>query len=1175
MTRHAASAFLSVLGMLGAALTLTGCGSSDSPGSSGPPVGNGDFIVQGTNIVSGSVWKLNRPIDVQFSEAVDFLSVNSNTIQIADTTGVPALGEFAQLSPTLIRFQPLCPTNEENTNGGFRQGRVYLLVIVGSDTSAVTVRSTAGEPVQTGITVTFQTPTSSDPVELFVDQVAGPPAVLVRGLGGVPLTSTDSSYIEFGGDPNNREYVALSLVTQTGRIQSQVPLNLYSRIDEQFAVVLRFNQPINPSASNVSSNRIRFEFLNQMTSVWVELPSEVRLLENCTAIGSAVRVTPLGLVPQGAQLRINIRDGFQDLTGDSVPTDLVNFVRLDSEVVNTPGTVDPTEGADEIFEPFTIGGGGPDSREDLLADSVKPRATWGNGVVQPSFNFGGTGGPGGTFDWTVRSGQTIILDTSADQIRGGPGGVEQTTQTVINGVVDVRNMTVEAGGRLLFAGPNTVKILASGFVEIRGFVGVNGGDNPGVKTLNTTNQPEPGASGNAGGGTGGTASFLTSQSTPAGGAGFGAFNRAGFGGGGGESGYSTGGIAARRAAGGGGGRLGQDTRYVAPAGQFVRCQSLIGFDAEPGFNGGCTGTGAVSQTARAQGGAMAPFPFLDQFDDNNFFGVMRTAPVLGAGGAVITPSRLIIGELTRVWAGSGGGGGGDAASASSFPATPFNPGGDEKGSGGGGGAGGIQILAIGEIRILETGELRAEGGYGGAGENSIFFDRIGGGGGGGAGGHIVLSSAARVVISAEAPQGTGFNQAAAFYTDNPSQLRHPFRPVSALGGQGGAGKDDQCGANASGARDWKVDAIPESAFEGFTDIPPLGNTQAAPGGGQTNQAFMACNNGSPCDPEGSVPGGGGDGGPGIIQLHATNLNTQIVFPLRLGLYGTGKDVTFSCAPPPLGWTRPTLVPNQMIPFFGDESEGISKWIALGQARRNPDGSTNQVSFTFGGTDLTPVLLSEQGIVRRDGNTVETLPPAIAFASIVPNQVAVPFLTGGNTVTFDATGLDELYKKNAALVRNFVVRLRNATTPTTFVDFRVLDATFDPVLNRLVATVNPQGSLLGDTVISLNPNGELGLIPNYFQLLTAGVQNAYPANTAVRFTFDATNRDPLTGLPSETARYSVTQNAGELTPDILDLNATNWDFVRFRVEFDLDAAATGVNLSAPRPSVDFLRLPFRF
>lgn len=1148
---------------------LAGCGGSNSSNSpSTPPVNTQDFLVQGTNVVSGSVWKLNRPIDITFSQPVDISTVNANTIQISDSTGIPALGEYSLITPTVVRFQPLCPSNATFTNGGLQQNRIYFLVVVGSNASAVTVRNTAGEPVETGLSVTFRTPVSGDPLELFVDSAAGPPALLIHSPSETrpeeqnPPAAPTKSYVEFG----DGTVASLKLTNGLGIIVRDVPLNLYSRVEDQFSVVLRFNQPINSSPTNVSSNRIRFEFETGLNNnVWQAMPTQVELIDNCTASGSSVRVAPEGIVPQGTRLRVNIRDGFEDITGDAIQSDLVSFVRLDSTTVDTAGN--PLNGADELRDDFSTNDG-----EDLTAVSTKPRATWGNGLIEPSFNFDGTGGPGGNFNWVIGPGETIIVDTAADEIRSELG----VFQTVINGVIDVNNLDVQ--GELLFIGPNTVSILAKGTVTVHpgGLISVNGGDNPGVKTLNTTNQPEPGASGNAGGGAGGTGSYLTSQSTPRGGQGEGAFKRAGFGGFGGETSYSLGGLDRRRGAGGGGGRLGASTRYLSPSMNFVICQTLIGFDPEPGFPGGPNGTGAVSQTTRAAGGAWAPLPFLDQFDDNNFFGVMRTAPVLGGGGQVLEPSRLIIGELTKVWAGSGGGAGGDAVAANTFPVTPFNPGGDEKASGGGGGAGGIQILALGEIRILGTagnqGAIRAEGGYGGAGENTIYFDRIGGGGGGGSGGHIVLSSAQRIFITSEVAIGTANEQAQAFYTDNPTNIRHPMRPISALGGQGGAGKDNQCGANELGQKDWKVDAIPIEAFEGFTDIPPLGNT---PG----NTTFLNCNVGNPADPEGTVAGGGGDGGPGIIQMHATDMDTQIVFANRPGSYATGVDVTFSCAPPPLGWSRPTLVPNQMIPFFGAESEAISKWISLGQARRNDPSlglpATNQVLFQFEGTDLTAPNMVDQGVVLRNGTEVAELAPAIDYQTIAPGQTSVPFVTGGNMVTLDATNLDAVYENNPALVRSFTLRLRRVTAPNEVLEFSVVDATYDSVNDTLTVMISDtQGSLV-DRILSYSTSGggEIGLIPNYFQIVSGGVPDLYPIGTGVRITFDATVIDPLTGLPDEDASYSLTQNASNFTHDITDLNAANWDFVRYRIEFDLGDVTQ--NLSAPKPALDFFRIPFRF
>ena len=243
----------------------------------------------------------------------------------------------------------------------------------------------------------------------------------------------------------------------------------------------------------------------------------------------------------------------------------------------------------------------------------------------------------------------------------------------MNGIVDVRNLLVPASSSIVIQGPNTATILATGTVNILGAITVSGTSSKGVGTLNTANLPEPGAAGNGGGGTGGTGSFLTNQSTPRGGRGFGAFNQPNGGGQGGETSYYAGVTEYRRGAGGGGGTFGADYyyRWVGSPNDLVRCQELIGFDGEPGFAGGPDpGRGAESQTMRAQGGDLGPRPFIDEDDENDFFGTMKTID-----------GRLIRGELDTLWAGAGGGAGGDAVNSASFPLTPFTAVGDEKGSG--------------------------------------------------------------------------------------------------------------------------------------------------------------------------------------------------------------------------------------------------------------------------------------------------------------------------------------------------------------------------------------------------------------------------------------------------------------------------------------------------------------
>ncbi|MEE8467857.1 MAG: hypothetical protein V3T22_05350, partial [Planctomycetota bacterium] len=675
-----------------------------------------------------------------------------------------------------------------------------------------------------------------------------------------------------------------------------------------------------------------------------------------------------------------------------------------------------------------------------------------------------------------------------------------------------------ASSRLIIVGPNTCTILCSGSVLIQGEISVRGSNSPGVGTLNTTNQPEAGAKGQAGGGDGGTASFLTNQSTPQGGRGFGPFNAPNGGGEGGETSYSILGKWDRRGAGGGGGRFGLDVFYDHdgnPNNSLVRCQTLIGLDAELGAKGGPQGQGAVSQSIRARGGDIGPEPFVDSFDDNNFFGVMLTVS-----------GDLITGELTKTFAGAGGGAGGDAVNDDTFPLTPWDPGGDEKGAGAGGGAGGLRILAIGPIQVGDTsgpGSVAAEGGDGGAGENSGWFDRVGGGSGGGSGGHIVLSSATEIVIWGKAPS------AAFWYSDNPNDPNHDPRPISALGGGGGAGNDDYGGANEGGPTEWFCDRIPLENFAPYTSgVPPMN---------------ASCYKSLPdfSDPDGGpVVGAGGDGSPGIIQFHVEDPATRLRFPtleLEQGTnYGNGLDVTPACAPPPLGWHTPFDPVDNMIPFFGRLSRSQSRWIALGLARVNPGGSDDQVVLRFAGTDAG-------GMVPHDGSTVAQLPPVVG-----PDPLGAPgnppFLGADDrTLVFDAaelTGQDLTLKANPQLLLDSSVQLEETGDPTNFQRFRITAAEYDADGDQLVTHVDANGPELTKFQAS---SIEASLVPRFLRVLSSGIVDAYPTDTGVKVLFDATKIDPLTGLPDESEAHGF-------TADITDLNGDAWDFFRFQVEFDL-------------------------
>ena len=697
--RPTVSALVCATGLLAAACS--------GGGSSSP-----EFALNQISVPQNGTWQINRPMFFKFTDDVDFTSVNLNTINIAQSGGAPASGEFFRAASDTVGFQPRCPTTEDYSDSGLLPGGIqYTIRIPGSSSGGITVKSTSGVKLVDSQTVSFTTPDSNEPTVLFLDTTIGPPAPVVRESASD--TNLAASHLELADDPAAREYFiprdtpdsALGATVSPGFTAG---LNLYSDTSSHLSVLVAINQPVTPSPSNISIDTVRLEY-RTAAGTWQNLAHTVQLVANCTATGALVRVTPTGILPQNRVVRVVLTRDFRDLVGDSNLVDLTVGSFLVSTATD-PGTTTPGITGDQDFEEFTVGGSAPGSNEDLTTVLPAPRAEWGsNGTLRAGFAFGGTGGPGGDFDFRVGNDlplsntnhPQIVLDTSFSVITNE----QQTAQeTVINGIVDLRNLTITASGQLLITGPNPCTILVSGNAQIDGEITISGNSNLSVNSLNTTNQPEPGASGRGGGGRGGTGSYLTNQSTPAGETGRGAFDAAGLGGVGGEAGFYpnynqdiTDDF--RRPGGGGGGRLGPD--LLRPSGIAPgytnpnQCpdQSAIGYDAENGFNGFHAdgahpgAIGALSGLTPPQGGSKGPRPFFDDNPANDFWGTMRTQ----AG-------ELIHGELLNPWAGAGGGAGGDAIVSNSFPTTPFDPGGDEKGAGGGGAGGSLTILALGQIR---------------------------------------------------------------------------------------------------------------------------------------------------------------------------------------------------------------------------------------------------------------------------------------------------------------------------------------------------------------------------------------------------------------------------------------------------------------------------------------------
>jgi hypothetical protein len=1092
-----------------------------SAGCSGGGGGGQGFKISAVNLTNGAVWRINRPIRITFTEPVDFASVNLNTINVRQVGGGPAAGEFYidSLDPKTVVFQPLCPTRDDLSDAGLKAGTdpnnndlpyAYELNIIGVDeNSGLPVKSASGEALALSDTRNFTTPTSLNPLDLYLDTKVGPPTPRVIG-DQADTDTTNGTYIEVGGAAGTRHYFhriggSLTLVPPLA-----LPLNKLSDAGTQVQLVIGFNQAVNPSSTNITPARVRWEFQTN-TGAWSPLVTSVSLDSNCTRSGAYVRLVPLGLLPPSTNVRAVVTTQFIDLVGESNLLAQNNFaVATDEAFPTNPPTL-----VDNFLEEFDTS-----VNEDATAPFAEPHANWDTTTTNLSaqFSFSGTGGPGGDFDWKISTGQTLIFNTSNTTITGGPGFQPTSNETVVGGVVDVSDMWVQAGATLKVEGPNPMVILVSGDLQIDGKIVVNGTSTNGVVTLNTTSVPQPGAPGQAGGGKGGTGSPLTTASSPRGTNGYGAFQLVDAGGGGGETGWSnTADENRRRGAGGGGGRFGKDVPNATTAiGPFD--QRMIGLDAEPGFTSAPTDNGAITGAAGPFGGPIGPSPFVDPDQTNDFFGTQFNS----------LTNQLIIGELKKPWAGAGGGGGGDASQVPSgqFPG-PWSPTGDEKGSGGGGGGGSLHILALGNIRFGSAGQIQCRGGMGGGGENTLFLNRVGGGSGGGSGGHVILQSAKSIDMRLSSVA---------------------TRAVLATGGEGGAGAQDAGGAiQSSGGQ------IEQPAAQ-----------DACPGPG-----IYATTGLNPC--RGLVDGAGGDGGPGVIQLHTatgvvgppTNPLADIIVPAALTL----KDV---CQPPPLV-PGGAGVDGYMIPTFGKKSRARSKWIALGEGGFDPSSAVyRDVTFDFAGINTV------NGFVQTDINGKVLPQPAVLSPGALHAAPALPYVVtpGGYTLVMDATPLigtaNEALLQNVELLRHYMLQLSDASNAADYTRFDVVAPVYDSLTHQLSLTVDGNGPSMSDT--SVVPWGVVNveLQPAYFRVHSSGAADTLPISSTIKIQLEATRAD-VNGNPDPAGIIGPTSDLSVLN---VAPNGT-LRFVRFQVLFDIDAQGLGLTPGAPIPSLEFFRLPFRY
>ncbi|MHC4380408.1 MAG: hypothetical protein ACYSU1_04895, partial [Planctomycetota bacterium] len=123
-----------------------------------------------TNVSNGDSWFLNRPIQIFFNNAVDPDSVSFGSVVMrpldSANQGNPVTGTFTLIPDAEgnanfgIEFIPACPTNADNTNGGFVPGNFnYELSLPTEGSSGASVlRDVKGNQLAIGLTRNFRTP---------------------------------------------------------------------------------------------------------------------------------------------------------------------------------------------------------------------------------------------------------------------------------------------------------------------------------------------------------------------------------------------------------------------------------------------------------------------------------------------------------------------------------------------------------------------------------------------------------------------------------------------------------------------------------------------------------------------------------------------------------------------------------------------------------------------------------------------------------------------------------------------------------------------------------------------------------------------------------------------------------------------------------------------------------
>ena len=1187
---------LAVAGVLLATALLPSCGGSSS-GTSGT-ASSGPFEVLSSTLAEGDVWALNRPIDLVFNHPVDPDSISFSSIILKPVSQAilsqPVTGSFSILDGfdgKVVRFTPACPTNEALSNGGFVPGGFeYTLTLPSSSTGngLSVLRDDQNRPLSIGLTRNFTTPPIGEP--LFIDSVLGPPRLVNRQAGDFP----------------------------TG-------LNLFS--DQDGAFVVRFDQPIDSSAANLNTDRVYFLYSEPdgvTFPITNKLPGEWLVIDNCNLAGALLRFEAAGVLPPGRNLRIQVSPLFSDLSGETnskIQTYRDSFGDPDDytlptlneyygDATNWTNTITYDTITEQFETPLKI---------DLNADLPLPQMDLGRGFAQASFDYPGDINVSTDDDLFVATGTTLVLNTDGENLFNDSNG---RPFTIVDGVLNLNDLTIALGGTLKAEGSNPLVIYATGTVDVQGTLDASGDHALSPVALNQPQIPEPGANGQCGGGDGGTGSLLTDAATLRGQSGFGAFGVPGGGGQGGEGGYQqdkdvlngngTANTQFLIAGGGAGGGFAEDTNESILWSKWSGEENLFVL-----INGVLTQVDDAGPDARVadRHTALDPFTFAEMQGAepgrrgsswNSSNTMTHESPNFANASAVYgmedNTRDTDVDDNNQDYDPSWTGGANPPFSYANPTAGPdpglagpsaFNVGGTEDDfwgrrvnpdgtttvgelsaflAGSGGGAGGdLQILnrqiigfdMMGLPIYAPLNDSWPDPGFP-AGLTRAYYKGAPGGGGGGqmlvfAVGPIVIGDQATLKVNG----GNGAGGEAVFEGD---------QQVSGSGG----GSGGHLVLHTSAQLDLSAIDLGLGAGATINQIKNRNNAnevvQALGGRRGWSMSWMPSSGfitGDGRTNDGNsdfMAGRGGAGANGVIQVHVPNPLEDIIFHPNLDP-AIQADITIP------GVTQYAdndnleevmrafcvPAPKVLVPVYATGSQVQSKWIDTGLAlKRNPVGAGSGEFLDYADGSYAFGGVAANGRVNKAGEDITPLPP-VATSTTDLTVSAFSAVIDNATARF---GGNSFFLTNPGLLVGFDLLPAALGLPDE--SFEIVDASYSSSLDRLTLTTL---STDGDMSALANLAGATWQVrPKFFRLEFNGSKDSFPLDGFVLIEFQGDDESaPGSNEPSGGAGLTA------WTTDLTDLDGKR--FVRYRITTEMSESGTAYALGDPRPILRYFRLPF--